>query len=97
MFTILALSVDQSEQNGKEVLFTHSQRDAASSHDLSVGLPDAPAGVLQIKQIHIYVPNVSNQHGLIRCCLGAAVVSPQHGRLDSDLSWTKPVEFDERQ
>lgn len=70
---------------------THGQRNAASSQDLSVGLPDAFAGVLQVIHIHIDVPDISHHDGLIRCCPGATVVRSQQGRFSSDLSGTKPA------
>lgn len=70
---------------------THGQRNAACSHDLPVGLCDPFAGVLQVVQIYIDVPDVSDHKGLIRCCPGATVVSSQHGGLHSHLTWTEPV------
>lgn len=69
---------------------THGQGDAARGHDLPVGLPDASAGVFQIKHVHVDVPNVGHHKRLIRRCPGAAVVRPQHRRLDSDLTRTEP-------
>ena len=41
------------------VILTHSERDTAGGHDLTVALSDACAGVLQIIDIDVNVPNVS--------------------------------------
>lgn len=75
---------------------THRQRDAASSQDFPVRLPDAFAGVFQVIHIHINVPNIGHHKGLIRRCPGATVVRPQHGRLYSDLTRTKPGGVEEQ-
>lgn len=69
---------------------THSQRNTASSEDLSVVIPDAFAGVLQVKQIHIDIPNISHHDGLERSCSGATVVGSQQCRFYSDLPGAKP-------
>lgn len=73
------------------VTLTHSQRNTAGSQDLSVGLPDAFAGVLQVVHVHVDVPDIGHHDGIIRSCPGAAVVRSQHGRLHSDLPRTKPA------
>lgn len=73
------------------VTLTHSQRNAASSKDLSVVIPDAFAGVLQVKQIHVDITNISHHDGLERSCSGATVVSSQHCRFYSDLPGAKPA------
>lgn len=70
---------------------THGQRDAASSQDLPVGLPDASAGVLQVVHVHVHVPDIGHHEGLIRRRPGAAVVGPQQGRLHPDVTGPEPV------
>lgn len=74
---------------------THSQRNAAGSYDLSVGLPDTFAGVLQVVHVHIDVPDVSHHEGLVRSRPGAAVVSSQQGRFNSHLPGAKPASEEE--
>lgn len=73
------------------VALTHGQRDAAGGQDLPVGLPDAPARVLQVVHVHVHVPDIGHHDGLVRRRPGAAVVGPQQGRLHPDVAGTKPV------
>lgn len=73
---------------------THSQRDATSSQDFMESFSNSFASVLQVIHIDIDIPNISHYQWFIRCCPCATVVCPEHGRLGSDLAWTKSKEVE---
>lgn len=72
-------------------LLTHSQRNTASGQDFPVSLRDAFAGVLQVVQVDVHVPDIRHHQRLIRSRTGATAVSPQQRRLRPDLPGAKPA------
>lgn len=53
-------------------------------------LPDAAAGVLQVVQVDVDVPDVRHGHGLVGGRPGAAVEGSQQGGLHPDLPGPEP-------